>query len=158
MRALTFLALVLVLCTCGPAQHTVDLSDRIVEKPADGIGHYVYALTLPTTVAPGKTLPLAMEWRTVGPVDPTARYALTILLDGPDRRTYRYAPSNNTVGEYHLSNWQTYRLDIPETFAAGTYAVAVGIEDTEGIPVVLGFEKTMVYEGRFYRVAEVVVE
>lgn len=159
MRTLTFLALIFTLCTCGRApQETINLSDRIVEQPADGIGHYVFALTLPGTVAPGESLPLAMEWRTVGPVDATARYALNILLDGPERKVYRYAPSNNTVGEYHLSNWQTYRLAIPEGFAAGKYAVAVSIENSNDKPVALGFEKDMIYEGSFYLIAEVTVE
>lgn len=166
MRTLTVFILPLLFCTlaaggilsCGPAQNTINLSDRVVENPADGIGHYVFALTLPTTMVPGATLPLAMEWRTVGPVDPTARYALEILLDGPDRKVYRYTPSNNTVGEYHLSNWQTYRLKIPSAFTPGEYTVAVAIENSNGQPVTLGFEKDMVYEGSFYRVAQVMVE
>lgn len=159
MRTLTFLALILTLCTCGRApQETINLSDRIVGQPTDGIGHYVYALTLPATIAPGETLPLAMEWRTVGPVDPTARYALDILLDGPERKVFSYAPSNNTVGEYHLTNWQTYRLKIPTDFTAGEYTVAVGIKDTNGEPVILGFKNDMIYEEHFYEVAEVTVE
>lgn len=158
MRLLSYFALLLLLCTCGRApQRTIDLSDQVTENPEDGIGHYVYALTLPETVAPGSTLPLAMEWRTVGPVDPTARYALDILLDGPRRKSYRYAPSNNTVGEYHLANWQTYRLKLPEDFPAGTYTVAVAIYDAEGQPVTLGFKQDLVYEAGYYRLAEVEV-
>lgn len=151
------LGVLLVSCDRDDFQQ-IRLADQTVTKPADGIGHYVFAATLPHTVTPGITLPLAMEWRTIGPVDPTARYALTILLAGPTQKTYRYAPSNNTVGEYHLSNWQTYNLKIPADFPAGTYTVAVGIESTEGESIVLGFQPDLLLRDGFYRIAEVGVE
>ncbi len=165
MRPFTSLVFILLLCAlipfgiqgCGPANQNIDLSDQVDDHPADGIGHYVYALTLPTTVAAGKTLPLAMEWRTVGPVDPTSRYELDILLDGPARKVYQYLPSNNTIGEYHLSNWQTYRLDVPADFPAGTYAVAVAISQPDGTPVPLGFKQSLKYDQDFYRIATIEV-
>lgn len=166
MRPLTYLALILLLCTpiifgtvaCGPAKQNIDLSDHVNDRPADGIGHYVYALTLPTSVAAGETLPLAMEWRTVGPVDPTARYGLDILLDGPARKVFHYLPSNNTIGEYHLSNWQTYRLDVPVDFPEGSYAVAVAINQPNGTPVPLGFDRSLKFEQDFYRIATIKVD
>lgn len=158
---LPFLLLLLfAACTSGTGRQEIDLSDQVVKNPDDGIGHYVYALSLPEQIAPGETLEIQMDWRTVGPVDWRKRYAMDILLEGDtERKIYPIEAFQSTVGEGNLINWLNYYCPIPEDFVEGEYAVAVRLRDVqdEGQVVQLGFEPALGMEDGFYRLATVQV-
>ena len=153
--------LLLAICACQPAtpRQEIDLTDRVVTTPEDGIGHYVYALSLPERVAPGGTLDVQMDWRTVGPADGRRRYAMEVLLDGPARKDYTIRENENTVGEINLINWFNHDFAVPANFPAGEYTVAVRLLDAtnnnETVP--LGFEPELALGDGFYRIATVAV-
>ena len=149
----------LLLCTCDSAQHMqeIDLSNQVVDVPADGLGHYVYQLSLPKTVRAGEELDIQMDWRTVGPADGRRRYTLDILLDGPAREVTTFGPRLNTVGEINLVNWLNHKANVPADFPTGTYTVAVRLRDPNlgDAPVELGFRPDLALSDGFYRVATV---
>lgn len=158
MRNLAPILLFLALACTAQNRQEIDLTDRVVEVPEDGLGHYVYALALPERVAPGGRMDVQMDWRTVGPADGRLRYILDLRLDGPDGKLYTVGPRLNTVGEINLVNWFTHYLDVPDYFAPGTYALDVRLRDPETRePLVLGFVPEMAVGDGFYRVAEVTV-
>lgn len=160
MTRLTVLLFFLLSTACDRSdRQEIDLSDAVLEVPSDGIGHYVYALSLPVAVSPGNNLDVQMEWRTVGPVDPTSRYAMEVILDGPDQNIYTVRENENTVGEYHLANWFSYDFLVPPDFRSGTYAVGVRLRDKDGNVIPLGYtdDLRMPLSG-FYRLGQVLVE
>ncbi len=154
-RFLLILLPLLSACTGSEGRQQIDLSDSVVERPVDGVGHYVYALSLPTQVAAGETFEVQMEWRTVGSVDPNARYTMDLLLSGPRTKVYSLPSGANTVGELHLANWLSYPIQVPEDFTSGTYALGVRLrnEKREGQQVPLGFRSELEMPDGFYRLA-----
>ncbi len=154
------LALLALLCTCGPAnRQDLDLSDEVIENPADGVGHYVYAINLPAEVAPGERFEAQMEWRTVGGVDPNARYTMDVVLEGPQRKVWSLPAGANTVGELHLANWLSYPFTVPADFPTGTYTFGVRLRDEnrDGVQVPLAFKESRRMDEGFYRLAEITV-
>jgi hypothetical protein len=143
-------------CGSGGERQDIDLSDHVVASPADGVGHYVYALNLPASVPAGDELDVQMEWRTVGSVDPNARYTMDVRISGPGSRQYTIPSGANTVGELHLANWLNYDFPIPETFPAGTYTLGVRLRDANRDlrEVPLGFTPELALDDGFYRLAE----
>jgi uncharacterized protein YfaS (alpha-2-macroglobulin family) len=142
---------------CGPGgnRQDIDLSDHTVQSPEDGVGHYVYALNLPESVRPGEDLDVQMEWRTVGGVDPNARYTMEIRVSGPATKVYTIPSGANTVGELHLANWLNYDFAIPDDFPAGDYTLGVRLQDANRNlrEVPLGFEPELRLDEGFYRLA-----
>ncbi len=157
LRLIIALLAASLLLTCDRSALT-DLSEYAAKTPEDGIGHYVYALTAPETVAPGDKYNIAMEWRTVGPADPTASYGLDVRLKGPDTKVYNIAPSANTVGEYHLTNWLEYHLAVPQGFPPGDYTVSVRVIDGDQRSLPLGFKEELREDDGYYRITSVRVE
>jgi hypothetical protein len=159
-KLIILLLLLTVVTSCDRSdRQEIDLSNTVIEIPADGIGHYVYALSLPVVVFPGSDLDVQMEWRTVGPVDPIAHYAMEIIVDGPDQKIYTVRENENTVGEYHLANWLSYYFLIPTDFRSGTYTVGVRLRDQDGSVIPLGFTNDLRMEpAGFYRLGQVLVE
>lgn len=158
--SLSFLILCLMVTGCGnDDRQDIDLSDAVVERPVDGVGHYVYALNLPRTVAAGEAFEAQMEWRTVGSVDPNARYTMDVVLEGPERKVWSIPSGANTVGELHLANWLSYDFEVPADFPAGTYDFGVRLRnanrDFEEVP--LGYEASLSMEDGFYRLAQITV-
>lgn len=147
----------LVSCSTDPNIHFIDLSEAVVEKPEDGVGHYVYALSLPYRVSPGEDLSIQMEWRTVGGVDPNARYTMDLILQGPSTKTYEVPSGANTVGELHLANWLSYDFEVPQDFPTGEYTIGVRLRDASRdlATVPLGFRAERAMDDGFYRVATV---
>lgn len=159
-RCLTLLALLLFLLACGPDnRQDLDLSDDVVEQPADGVGHYVYAINLPVAVAAGEKFEAQMEWRTVGSVDPNARLTMDVVLDGPQRKIWSLPAGANTVGELHLANWLSYPFTVPADFPAGSYAFGVRLRDErrDGQEVPLGYVRDRAMAEGFYRLADLEV-
>ena len=158
---LSFLiALGVMLGTCGPAnRQDIDLSDELIDDPVDGVGHYVYAINLSVTVAPGEKFEAQMEWRTVGSVDPNARYTMDIILKGPQEKVWSIPPGANTVGELHLANWLSYPFTIPENFSTGTYAFGVRLRDElkDGQQVGMAFKESRAMGDGFYRLGDIEV-
>ena len=153
------LLLLSLLCSCGPAdRQDLDFSDRVAERPADGIGHYIYALNLPQRVAPGGRLDVQMEWRTVGPVDPKSRYDMDLLLTGPARHEFTVKADANTVGELHLANWMNHYFTVPAELPPGRYVLGVRLRDArrDGAVVPLGYrdEFRIPNTEGYYRLAE----
>lgn len=148
-----------LLFACSPTdRQDIDLSDQIVKAPVDGIGHYVYSLSLPVTVAPGEALKIQMEWRTVGPVDPTSRYAMEVVLEGPTRQVFSVPEHRNTIGEYHLANWLSYDFPLAADMQAGTYIVGVRIRNRQGTIVPLGYKQSLAMgDTGFYRLGQLEV-
>lgn len=158
-RLLTFLTL-LTLSACGPTnRQDIDLSGYVVEEPVDGVGHYVYALNVPERVSAGESFEAQMEWRTVGSVDPNARYTMEVILSGPSSTTYAIPSGANTVGELHLANWLSYPIQVPNDFAPGTYDFGVRLLDELGGrgSVPLGYRPELAMEDGFYRLARITV-
>ncbi|MCP9237769.1 hypothetical protein [Lewinella sp. JB7] len=153
--------LILLFCclACGPGgeRQEIDLSDSVVENPVDGVGHYVYALNLPEVISAGEKFEVQMEWRTVGSVDPNARYTMDIILDGPSTKVYSIPAGANTVGELHLANWLSYTFDVPEAFPVGNYTVGVRLRDANRDlrEVPLGYKESLAMDDGFYRLGEV---
>lgn len=145
-------------CASGDRQE-IDLSDSVVDEPVDGVGHYVYALSLPRTVAAGEDFDAQMEWRTVGSVDPNARYTMDAILTGPETKVYSLPSGANTVGELHLANWLSYTFRVPENFPAGTYTFGVRLTDEvgDGGEVPLGFLPELEIADGFFRLADIEV-
>ena len=135
------------------------MSDQVVAQPSDGIGHYVYALSLPTAVAAGEEFEVQMEWRTVGSVDPNARYTMNALLLGPDRKVYSVPAGANTAGEVHLANWLSYRFEVPSDFTPGDYTFGIKLTDEVGDrgEVPLGFKPELRMADGFFRLADLTV-
>ena len=144
-------------CGIGDSRQEIDLSDSVVEKPVDGVGHYVYALSVPERIESGKSFEVQMEWRTVGSVDPNARYTMDLILTGPDTKIYSLPSGANTVGELHLANWLSYPIPVPADFSAGTYDLGVRLRDEnrDGQQVPLGFKPALEMQDGFYRLAKV---
>ena len=162
-RLLSFVLLILLisLTACGPAnRQEIDLSDQTIDKPADGIGHYVYALSMPQTIKPGETLEIQMDWRTVGPADGRKRYAMDVRLAGPQEIVFDVDPSVSTVGEINLVNWLNYYFKLPTDFTPGVYSVAVRLRegDSNDQIVQLGFDPSLAAGEGFYRVGELTVQ
>ncbi|THH41254.1 hypothetical protein [Neolewinella litorea] len=153
------LALYLFGCDSGNRQD-IDLSDSVVEQPVDGVGHYVYAINLPHTVSAGESFEAQMEWRTVGSVDPNARYTMDVVLEGPERKVWSIPSGANTVGELHLANWLSYNFDVPSEFPAGNYVFGVRLRnanrDFEEVP--LGYQSQLEMGDGFYRLAQIEVQ
>lgn len=149
------LSLILLGCGSNADRRDIDLSDSVVEQPTDGVGHYVYALTVPTSIAAGDKFDVQMEWRTVGSVDPNARYTMDITLQGPKSRIYSIPSGANTVGELHLANWLSYTFEVPADFPAGTYDLGVRLRDSNRDlrEVPLGYKPELAMEDGFYRLA-----
>jgi hypothetical protein len=122
------LFLLLGLCSCygSEGRQNIDLSDAVIERPVDGIGHYVYALSLPEKVGAGRPMDIQMEWRTAGSVDPNARYVMDVRFSGPATKDYSIASSANTVGELHLNNWLSHRFQVPTNFPPASIPLAFG--------------------------------
>ena len=146
-------------CDITTGRQWIDLSDAVVDRPVDGVGHYVYALTLPETVAAGEDLEVQMEWRTVGSVDPNARYTMDIRIDGPAEKTFSLPSGANTVGELHLANWLNYDFAVPQDFPAGTYELGVRLRDDNRdlVEVPLGYADSLRLSDGFYRLARFAV-
>ncbi|CAH1000164.1 hypothetical protein LEM8419_01311 [Neolewinella maritima] len=152
--------LFLLFSCSGPVdRQEIDLSDQVVAQPVDGVGHYVYAMSIPKEVAVGTKLDAQMEWRTVGSVDPNARYTMDIQFSGPDNKIYSYPSGANTVGELHLANWLSYDLLIPPDFTPGAYTFGVRLRDSnrdfEAVP--LGYRTDLLGTDGFYTLAEFAV-
>ncbi len=153
-----FLPFVLLLPACSDSanRQEIDLSDAVTENPADGVGHYVYAMNMPREVSPGEDLDVQMEWRTVGSVDPNARYTMDVRLIGPARKDFSIPSGANTVGELHLANWLSYDFAVPENFPAGDYVLAVRLRDSarDFQEVPLGYRDERLVGDGFYRLGE----
>ena len=150
-----FVLLLSLACGSNAGVRSIDLSDRVVEKPPDGIGHYVYALSLPEVAEVGEAFEVQMEWRTVGGVDPNARYTLDVRLVGPARRTYSFPAGANTVGELHLANWFSHAFAVAADFPVGEYDLEVRLRDAnkDDAQVPLGFDPQMITTEGYYRLA-----
>ena len=160
MRHYLFLLLLTCLFACSDAdRRSIDLSDQVVSEPEDGVGHYVYALSLPAAVAAGDDFEVQMEWRTVGSVDPNARYTMNAILLGPDRKVYSVPAGANTVGEVHLANWLSYDFAVPADFTPGDYVFGIKLTDEvgDGGDVPLGFLPEMRMADGFFRLADIAV-
>ncbi len=144
-------------CGIGDARQEIDLSDSVVEQPVDGVGHYIYALSIPERIEAGKSFEVQMEWRTVGGVDPNARYTMDLILEGPESKIYSLPSGANTVGELHLANWLSYPIEVPEGFPSGTYELGVRLRNelSDGQEVPLGFKPELKMQDGFYRLASV---
>lgn len=157
----TLLLFGLLAVGCEPAteMQDIDLSDQVSDRNADGIGHYVYSLSLPRRVAAGETLEVQMEWRTRGPVEPTALYDLDVLLSGPATHRKVFRAQENNVGEIHPDNWFNYRIPLPETLPAGDYTLSVRVRDTKLNDRVLelGYREALLAGDGYYRLAELEV-
>ncbi|WP_020567853.1 hypothetical protein [Neolewinella persica] len=162
MRTFLFFLLLIFLnaCNSGTGRQEIDLTDQTSANPVDGIGHYVYALSLPQSIKAGNTLEIQMDWRTVGPADIRKRYDMEVRLNGPASKVFRVDQSLNTVGEANLINWINYFFPLPSDFPTGTYQVEVRLldETREGGVVPLGFRPEMAVGDGFYQVATVLVE
>jgi hypothetical protein len=152
------LFLLLGLCSCygSEGRQNIDLSDAVIERPVDGIGHYVYALSLPEKVGAGRPMDIQMEWRTAGSVDPNARYVMDVRFSGPATKDYSIASSANTVGELHLNNWLSHRFQVPTNFPPGIYTVGVRLRDEKKsmATVPVGYKPDRKMEDGFWRLAE----
>ena len=160
MRTFAIALLVLLLACAGEENRQwIDLSDAVVERPVDGVGHYVYALTVPKRVDAGEDLAVQMEWRTVGSVDPNARYTMDVRLSGPAQKMFSLPSGANTVGELHLTNWLSYDFAVPDEFPAGRYALGVRLRDSnrDFVQVPLGYADSLRLDDGFYRLAYVEV-
>lgn len=168
VRHLFVYLFLIALLGCHNAEYQeIDLSDRVLAEPADGVGHYVYAMSLPRQVVPGERFEAQMEWRTVGSVDPNARYLMDVVLRGESaEKIYDVPASANTVGELHISNWLSYRFDVPADFPPGPYAFGIRLRDAvnetvgEQLFVPLGYRPEFDMADGFSRLAtlEVVPE
>lgn len=161
MRNLLPLLLLSLLTTCNsntPRQE-IDLSEKTITNPSDGIGHYVYALSLPEATVAGETLEIQMDWRTVGPADWRKRYVMEVRLNGPASEVYKVDKALNTVGEANIINWINYFFPVPADFPAGTYDLEVRLldETREDGVVPLGFREDLAVGDGFYRVASLEV-
>ena len=156
---LLLIAATFALLSCTPEQQLTDLSAYVNSNPSDGLGHYVYAITAAPTVTPGSNYNIGMEWRTVGPADPTSsgRYIMDVQLAGPATKVFTVGPSANTIGEYHLTNWLEHRFAIPADFPVGEYQVGVRVRDAEGAVVPLGFVEGRAMGEGFYLLTSVLV-
>lgn len=154
-----FMFLGLLSCYGSEGRQNIDLSDAVAERPVDGIGHYVYALSLPERVSAGQPMDIQMEWRTAGSVNPNARYVMDIRLTGPATKDYSVASSANTVGELHLNNWLSHRFRIPNDFPAGTYTVGVRLRDEKQsmATVPVGYQPDRAMTDGFWRLASIEV-
>lgn len=146
-------------CYGAEGRQNIDLSDAVAERPVDGIGHYVYALSLPERVEAGRPMDIQMEWRTAGSVDPNARYVMDIRFSGPATKDYTVASSANTVGELHLNNWLSHRFVVPDDFPEGTYTVGVRLRDEKNnlATVPVGYRQERAMEDGFWRLADFAV-
>ena len=146
-------------CADSSNRQEIDLSDSVVQNPVDGVGHYVYAMSMPREVAPGEQLDVQMEWRTVGSVDPNARYTMDVRLSGPAQKEFEVPAGANTVGELHLANWLSYDFEVPEDFPAGDYVLAVRLRDSarDFAEVPLGYREELRMGDGFYRLGEFTV-
>lgn len=155
-----FLLLLLTACNSGTGRQEIDLTESTISNPTDGVGHYVYALSLPESIAAGETLEIQMDWRTVGPADMRKRYDLELRLNGPASKVYRVDKSLNTIGEANLVNWINYFFPIPADFPAGSYSVEVRLVDEAraGGFVPLGFKIDMKNGDGFWRVAKIRID
>ncbi|NJB85599.1 hypothetical protein GGR26_001344 [Lewinella marina] len=160
-RACLFgLCVFLLPVACGPDnRQDIDLSDLVVEQPVDGVGHYVYAINLPQSVAAGESFDAQMEWRTVGGVDPNARYTMDVVLEGAERKEWSIPSGANTVGELHLANWLSYTFEVPASFPAGNYTFGVRLRDAnrdlEEVP--LGYLEELRMDDGYFRLGEIEV-
>ena len=160
-----FASLLIIHCLlatgCGDAanRQEIDLSDSVVQNPVDGVGHYVYAMSMPREVAPGEELEVQMEWRTVGSVDPNARYTMDIRMSGPAAKDFAIPSGANTVGELHLANWLSYDFEVPQDFPTGEYVLAVRLRDSarDFAEVPLGYREELRMKDGFYRLGEFTV-
>ena len=159
MKFLLSLCLLLAACAGEENLQWIDLSDAVVDRPVDGVGHYVYALTVPKRIAAGEDLEVQMEWRTVGSVDPNARYTMDVRLSGPAEKEFSIPAGANTVGELHLANWLSYDFAVPEDFPAGTYDLGVRLRDSnrDFAEVPLGYTDSLRLEGGYFRLARFAV-
>ena len=162
MKSAPFLLALFILftsCAGSSNRQEIDLSDAVVRNPVDGVGHYVYAMSMPREVAPGDELDVQMEWRTVGSVDPNARYTMDVRLSGPAQKDFAIPAGANTVGELHLANWLSYDFEVPENFPAGEYVLAVRLRDSarDFAQVPLGYRQELRMEDGFYRLGEFTV-
>lgn len=159
MKVTLIIGLLFAFYSCGSnaGMQTIDLSDKVVVKPADGVGHYVYAMSIPETVRVGEKFEAQMEWRTVGGVDPNARYTMDVILLGGASKIYEIPAGANTVGELHLANWFSYSFLVPADFPAGEYVFGVRLRDAERDfrQVPLGFDSDLEMKDGFYRLASV---
>ena len=157
--SLLFVLLTCVLSCDTTERRSIDLSDQVVSEPSDGVGHYVYALSLPATVAAGDDFEVQMEWRTVGSVDPNARYTMNAILIGPDRKVYTVPAGANTAGEVHLANWLSYNFEVPADFTPGDYVFGIKLTDEvgDGGDVPLGFLPELQMADGFFRLADIQV-
>ncbi len=144
-------------CSRSSERQDIDLSDAVVVQPEDGVGHYVYALSIPAQITAGESFEVQMEWRTVGSVDPNARYTMDLLLSGPQTQVYSLPSGANTVGELHLANWLSYPIHVPEFFTPGVYTLGVRLRDEkrDGQRVPLGFKPELILPDGYYRLAQV---
>ena len=142
-------------CSDATNRQEIDLSDSVLTNPVDGVGHYVYALSLPREVAAGEDLDVQMEWRTVGGVDPNARYTMDVKLAGPAEKVFSIPSGANTVGELHLANWLSYDFAVPADFPVGDYTLAVRLRDSarDFAEVPLGYRGDLRMSDGFYRLA-----
>ena len=160
MRYLSSILCCLLFLTCTTNdRQEIDLSDSVVSEPVDGVGHYVYAISLPREVAAGEKFDAQMEWRTVGSVDPNARYTLDAILTGPNSKVYSLPSGANTVGELHLANWLSYTFEVPADFEPGTYTFGVRLTDEvgDGGEVPLGFLPELRIGDGFFRLGDIQV-
>lgn len=164
MRSFYFIPLLflfLFACNSGTGRQEIDLTEQTTTNPADGIGHYVYALSLPESIEAGKTLEVQMDWRTVGPADMRKRYDMEVRLSGDaTSKVYLVNKSQNTVGEANLVNWINYYFPVPTDFPLGNYEVEVRLldESRTGGVVPLGFREELATGDGFYRVARILVK
>ena len=160
MRYIYFLLTLACLLSCTDVERrSIDLSDQIDSQPSDGIGHYVYALSLPKSVAAGEDFGVQMEWRTAGSVDPNARYTMNAILSGPDRKVYTVPAGANTAGEVHLANWLSYDFTVPSDFTPGNYTFGIKLTDevSDGGDIPLGYKAELRMADGFYRLADIEV-
>lgn len=162
MRMFLFFLLLIFFnaCNSGTGRQEIDLTDQTSDNPVDGVGHYVYALSLPQSIKAGNTLEIQMDWRTIGPADVRKRYDMEVRLTGPTSKLFQVDNYLNTVGEANLINWINYYFPLPADFPTGTYHVEVRLLDEtreDGI-VPLAFREEMAAGDGFYQVATVMVE
>lgn len=156
---LTLIGATMLSCGSNADRQHIDLSDSVVERPVDGVGHYVYALSIPNSVAAGEEFEVQMEWRTVGSVDPNARYTMDVLLKGPQEKIYSIPSGANTVGELHLANWLSYTFGVPADFPPGNYELGVRLRDSNRDlrEVPLGYQPDLAMADGFYRLGTLAV-
>ena len=159
MRYLLLAVVLSLPFSCSPGQQQLtDLSNRVAATPADGIGHYIYALTAAEAVDAGSNYRIGMEWRTVGPAKPNQRFAMDIRLRGPATKIYEVSSAANTIGEYHLTNWLEHSFPVPPDFPAGLYEVEVRISDLNKVLQELGYRDEFKRTEGFYALTTVAVE